>query len=700
MRSTKAERRRLLRPAIPIILLAAMTLAVAMAMWPGIGNEASIQAQGAAPAPPTGVTAADGDAPGVVIVSWNDVDAAAYYRIGWVSADEVTAALSNGQEWQDAFAFTDVANRGQAGHTITGLKPAQRYAFIVASVSRRFGAASWSEWAYLTPAGTATSCPTDGGGEPPPTPTPAPTTTPTPTFAPTSTPIPPTPTPAPIPTLTPTPTPTPLPDGPGSATDRAALVALYHATDGDNWPKNTGWLTSRPLSQWYGVGTDNNGNVTSLSLELSYGWTTGTIPADLGNLINLQELHLGSIQWTGTIPSELGNLVNLRELSLGGHQLTGRIPVELGNLVNLRALNLGDNQLTGGIPAELGSLANLRELYLNGNQLTGVIPAELGNLANLEGLHLGVNQLTGGIPAELGNLANLNGMYLNNNQLTGKIPSDLGNLSNLASMYLHENRLTGAIPADLGKLTGVWEMNLSNNRLTGQIPVELGNLRQLYLYGNRLTGCIPAAWRVSVGRDTNDLDQLGLPFCAPSSDAGASANDRAALVALFDATDGWNWRYNSNWTNDAPLWKWRGVATALNGRVIDLELDHNYLAGEIPAELGRLANLRTLSLGGNNRLTGTIPAELGRLANLQRLHLNNNHLTGTIPPALGNLANLESLYLYENQLTGTIPSDLGNLTNLESLYLNGNQLTGCVPAGLRRVSNSDLADLGLPFCDP
>ena len=674
MRSTKAERR-LLRPAIPIILLAAITLAVAMAMWLGAGNDASIQAQSAAPMPPIGVTAADGDTPGVVIVHWDAVDAAAYYRIGWVSADEVTAALSDGQEWQDAFAFTDVANRGQAGRTITGLTPGRRYAFIVASVSRRFGAASWSEWAYLTPAGTATSCPTDSGGELPPTPTPAPTSTPIPTIAPTPTPIPPTPTPAPIPTLTPTPTPTPLPDGPGSATDRAALVALYHATDGDNWPKNTGWLTSRPLSQWYGVGTDNNGNVTSLSLEIGEGWSTGEIPAELGNLVNLQELHLGGIQWTGQIPAELGNLVNLQGLSLGGGQLTGRIPAELGNLANLKSLYLGNNQLTGDIPAELGSLANLEGLYLNDNQLTGEIPAELGNLANLKDLYLGDNQLTGGIPAELGSLSDLEWMYLIDNRLTDEIPAELGNLANLRQLELRGNQLTGVIPSELGNLSNLEAMHLNDNRLTGQIPSELGNLRQLYLNGNRLTGCIPAAWRVSVGRDTNDLDQLGLPFCAPSSDASASSNDRAALVALFDATDGWNWRYNSNWTNDAPLWKWRGVATALNGRVIDLELDYNYLAG-------------------------TIPAELGNLSNLQRLSLSSNQLEGEIPTELGRLANLQSLNLGDNQLVGAIPAELGNITNLRELYFNGNQLTGCVPAGLRRVDSNDLADLGLPFCDP
>ena len=39
--------------------------------------------------------------------------------------------------------------------------------------------------------------------------------------------------------------------------------------------------------------------------------------------------------------------------------MTGEIPAELGDLTNLEGLDLASNQLTGEIPAELGSLTNL-----------------------------------------------------------------------------------------------------------------------------------------------------------------------------------------------------------------------------------------------------------------------------------------------------------------------------------------------------
>ena len=48
--------------------------------------------------------------------------------------------------------------------------------------------------------------------------------------------------------------------------DRAALVALYKATDGDNWTSKTNWLSDKPLGEWHGVWTNGQGRVRSLSL--------------------------------------------------------------------------------------------------------------------------------------------------------------------------------------------------------------------------------------------------------------------------------------------------------------------------------------------------------------------------------------------------------------------------------------------------
>ena len=189
------------------------------------------------------------------------------------------------------------------------------------------------------------------------------------------------------------------------------------------------------------------------------------------------------------------------------------------------------------------------------------------------------------------------------------------------------------------------------------------------------------------------------------------ATDRAALVALYDATSGQTlWTNNTNWKTAAPLGEWYGVTTDAAGRVTRLALGGNALTGPIPEALGNLANLRELYLWGNeltgpvpewlgglsnlewlylseNGLTGPIPEELGRLSNLSVLALGGNELTGPIPAWLGRLSNLRELYLWGNELTGPIPEALGSLSNLERLYLGDNDLTGPIPEELGSLSN-------------
>ena len=158
-------------------------------------------------------------------------------------------------------------------------------------------------------------------------------------------------------------------------------------------------------------------------------------------------------------------------------------------------------------------------------------------------------------------------------------------------------------------------------------------------------------------------------------------DDRAALEALYHATDGPNWIASDNWLSDAPRGQWLGVSTDASGRVSHLGFDDNRLSGEVPPELGDLANLEVLRLS-YNQLSGDIPAELGNLPNLRWLGLVVNQLDGEIPPELGNLTGLEWLELDNNQLSRQILPELGNLTRLDTLLLHENRLSGCVPIGL------------------
>ena len=210
------------------------------------------------------------------------------------------------------------------------------------------------------------------------------------------------------------------------AVEREALVALYEATDGDNWDDNENWLSETLVGEWFGV-TVEDGNVVELNLTRNN--LAGELTPELTELTALTVLRLHGNDLTGTIPSWIGELDQLTWLALWENELTGPIPPELGELTNLEiSLGLGRNNLTGEIPPELGQLSNLQLLGMEENNLEGDIPAELGDLTELTGIWLHFNSLEGEVPSSMGNLVNLDDLRVSNNNLSGPLPGELTNI--------------------------------------------------------------------------------------------------------------------------------------------------------------------------------------------------------------------------------------------------------------------------------
>ena len=585
--------------------------------------------------------------------------------------------------------------------------------------------------------------------------------------------------------------------------ERTALVALYEATDGPNWSNSDNWLTDAPLGDWYGVRTDGSGRVVSLNLSGEWdsenpGWIvhglsgpippdlanlaqlrslnlwgnalSGPIPVELGSLVNLEWLYLGANNLNGPIPSELGDLVKLKELNLGRNNLTGPIPVELVNLAKLRHLNLFDNALEGAIPAELGGLVNLEWLSLGANNLSGPIPPDLANLAQLRSLDLWGNALTGPIPSDLANLAQLRTLELSENALSGPIPSELANLGQLRTLRLYDNNLAGPIPPELGDLVSLKVFNLYSNKLEGPIPAELGNLVNLdwlELSVNNLSGPIPQSFL--------QLDKLQTFYiggneslCVPGisafvewlegierrDESGTLCNesDRKVLASLFERAGGSGWTNADGWVGGPALDEWHGVRADSLGRVAALDLERNGLSGRLPLDLGSLAQMTELRIGGNTALSGPLPLSLVALS-LRALHYEGTGVcapsqarfqewlnaipshegTGAACVPLADREILEAVYetlggsdwtnsdnwltdrplgdwygvevddqgrvitlrLHYNGISGWIPRELGSLKHLVWLSLAGSPsgLAGAIPAELGDLANLRLLDL-------
>ena len=229
--------------------------------------------------------------------------------------------------------------------------------------------------------------------------------------------------------------------------------------------------------------------------------------------------------------------------------------------------------------------------------------------------------------------------------------------------------------------------------------------------------------------------------------------ERTALTALYDATDGADWKINNGWLGDGALDKWLRVTTDENGQVTGLDLGSNQLNGEIPAELGNLSRLELLYISDNN-LTGALPQSLTGISGLESFHFHNNSgLCAPIDEAFQtwlqgialvfgsscapedsledrevlvelygaldgeNWTNntnwltelpirewhgvtndasgrVNGLLLDGNELTGELPVELGSLSNAQRLELGNNKLSGEIPTELGSLSNLQRLELG------
>ncbi|KAK8368543.1 hypothetical protein V6Z12_A01G048800 [Gossypium hirsutum] len=389
-------------------------------------------------------------------------------------------------------------------------------------------------------------------------------------------------------------------------------------------------------------------NLTLLSvLDFPDNNFTGTIPHQIGNLQNLEYLHLGANNiLSGHLPPNVGLwLPNLEQLHLDINQLFGSFPMSISNASQLTSLDISSNYFSGTIPDTLGNLRNLKRLNLETTNLSSSGMSFLSSLTNCRGLEVlcfGDNPLISGkLPGSIGNLSSsLQKFYGPACNIRGSIPSGFGNLSRLISIYLSHNKLTGMIPTTIGGLKELQKISFHHNKLDGPIPSDLCHLKKLaflFLSSNKLSGPIPACLGGLIALRSLYLDSNMFSSTIPST-----------LTRISD--------------------------------LLILNLSSNSLSGPLPIDIGKWKVLTSMDLS-NNQLSSDIPIGVADLQDVTYFSLSNNRIRGSIPESFGNLLSLEFLDLSRNNLSGQIPKSFEKLPYLKYFNVSFNRLQGEIPKG-------------------
>jgi len=199
--------------------------------------------------------------------------------------------------------------------------------------------------------------------------------------------------------------------------------------------------------------------------EISIGGCNGS-PFDVENNLDYWVNNVGSLcNWGSYIKNEIifdcnfnevslwdscYSIENTIELDLSENNLSGSIPAEVGSLINLQYINLSYNELSGALPESMGNLINLTTLSLSNNALSGEVPLELENLISLENLYLHNNQFSGELPDIFNDMESLMHLSIYDNQFSGSLPESICDIyNNIGYLGLYSNQFCPPYPSCL-----------------------------------------------------------------------------------------------------------------------------------------------------------------------------------------------------------------------------------------------------------
>ena len=322
------------------------------------------------------------------------------------------------------------------------------------------------------------------------------------------------------------------------------------------------------------------GGLTSLrELDLSMTAVDDRRLAMVAGMPRLQKLNLAGTGVTDAGLVHLAKLTSLVELDLSGTDVTDAGLVHLADLSALEQLRLGSTGTTDQGLRPLSRFPALRVLDINDSKVTGPGLVHLVGLARLEVLNLGSAKIDDAGLVHLRGMTRLEELNLSGSGVRGPGLRHLAKLRSLGSLNLQYTRVGSQHLAHLAGLTGLRELALGNTGVDDSGLAHLSSidgLRILELDRSRVAG--PGLCKLPRG-----LHQLKLSVVHGLSPSGKVME------------------------------------------VTELEAKHLHC-------LGRLTELRKLSLTGQRAVGAAAEAVLKRLHRLEYLELDDTTL-GADPAA-------------------------------------------------------------------
>ena len=250
--------------------------------------------------------------------------------------------------------------------------------------------------------------------------------------------------------------------------ERSILESFYKALDGDKWEHKENWLSDKPLNEWYGITTDEEGKVVKIQLSDTM---TGKVPANLKHLKKLQSLHLDCM--AGGIRLEVNNYPSLKELKLSGN-------VEKVSVENCSELEKLSATLRYFDAFHVDSCPKLSSLELIGHNISDTTKRELDlspfpKLSELKIYHLALDQL------HINNCFNLKKIEIDSCQLQ---ELNLSSCANLEYLKVSGNDSLHAL--DLSCCMKLDTLNVNRNSITQLDVSNCNRLRYLNCLFNKL----------------------------------------------------------------------------------------------------------------------------------------------------------------------------------------------------------------------